>query len=93
MRCQRDSALIALAKARIWESEGWEVVVADDGGRSLGPAQLDAHVAAYRALDAAEAALDDDLIGPRLMPGAALKFGDRAAPSSRGRSAREAAPA
>jgi len=49
MRSVRDSALIAFAKARIWESEGWEVAIADDDGRSHGYAQLDAHVAAFRA--------------------------------------------
>jgi hypothetical protein len=49
MRSVRDSALIAFAKARIWESEGWDVVIADADGRSHGYAQFDAHVAAFRS--------------------------------------------
>jgi hypothetical protein len=31
VRMKRDSSLIAIAKARVWASEGWNVTVAVDG--------------------------------------------------------------
>lgn len=33
---------IAAAKARVWASEGWHVVVTDDTGKKFTPAELDA---------------------------------------------------
>ena len=39
MRSVRQSLLIAAAKARVWASEGWEVVVTD--GRMLDPADFE----------------------------------------------------
>jgi hypothetical protein len=94
MRCQRDSALIAHAKARIWESEGWDVMVAGEDGRALGPAQLDAHVAAYRALETADVAEKPDLIGPRRPATAfAREFGDAPVRSARRPSAQKAVSA
>ena len=35
MRSVRQSLLIAAAKARVWASEGWEVVVTDGEERTL----------------------------------------------------------
>ena len=93
MRYVRDSALAALAKARIWESEGWDVMVAGEDGRALGLAQLDAHVAAYRALETADIEMAD-LIGPRRPATAyAREFGDAPVRSARRPSAQEAVSA
>jgi len=38
MRSVRQSLLIAAAKARVWASEGWEVVVTDGEEKALDPA-------------------------------------------------------
>lgn len=42
MQSVRHSALIALAKARVWESEGWRVSIEGPDGREHAVAQLDA---------------------------------------------------
>jgi hypothetical protein len=41
MRWARQSLLIAAAKARVWASEGWQVVVTDGEERTLDPADLE----------------------------------------------------
>ena len=50
MRAERDnekaqsrsvSLFIAAAKARVWASEGWQVVVTDDTGKTFTPAELE----------------------------------------------------
>ena len=41
MRSVRQSLLIAAAKARVWASEGWEVVVTDGEERTLDPADFE----------------------------------------------------
>lgn len=41
LRSERESLLIAAAKARVWASEGWQVVVTDADGKTLNPAELD----------------------------------------------------
>ncbi|MGP9813972.1 hypothetical protein ACTZWT_20870 [Rhodopseudomonas sp. NSM] len=41
MQSVRNSSLIALAKARVWESEGWRVMIADPDGREHDIAQLE----------------------------------------------------
>jgi hypothetical protein len=46
VRCERISVLIAIAKARVWASEGWQVVITDGDGRTLEPAELDKLLAA-----------------------------------------------
>jgi hypothetical protein len=46
VRIERNSLLIAVAKARIWADEGWEVVVSDDAGQPLDPAEFDKLMAA-----------------------------------------------
>ena len=43
VKWERSSELIALAKARVWASEGWEVTITDDQGNelaSLGSARM-----------------------------------------------------
>jgi hypothetical protein len=37
----RQSLLIAAAKARVWTSEGWEVVVTDGEEKALDPADFE----------------------------------------------------
>ncbi len=44
--CERMSVLIAIAKARVWASEGWQVVVTDSEGKTLEPADFDRLLAA-----------------------------------------------
>jgi hypothetical protein len=40
VRWERSSKLIAVAKARVWVSEGWEVVITDDEGDKVDPAEF-----------------------------------------------------
>jgi len=37
----RQSLLIAAAKARVWASEGWQVIVTDGEGKTLDPGDLE----------------------------------------------------
>ena len=46
VRWKRTSVLIAIAKARVWTDEGWQVVVTDEEGRTLEPAEIDKPLAA-----------------------------------------------
>ena len=39
VRMRRNSSIIAIAKARVWASEGWEVTIVDDDENPLPPAQ------------------------------------------------------
>jgi hypothetical protein len=39
VRMRRSSSIIAIAKARIWASEGWDVTIIDDDENPLAPAQ------------------------------------------------------
>lgn len=41
MESERGSSLIAVAKAKVWASEGWRVVITDPQGREFAPAQFD----------------------------------------------------
>jgi len=41
MRSVRQSLLITAAKARVWASEGWEVVVTDGEEKTLDPADFE----------------------------------------------------
>ncbi len=41
LRSERASVLIAVAKARVWASEGWRVVVTDGSGTAFAPAEFD----------------------------------------------------
>lgn len=46
VKTERNSLLIAVAKARVWADEGWHVVVAGDDGTPLDPAEFDRLLAA-----------------------------------------------
>ena len=46
VKIERTSSLLIVAKARIWASEGWEVVVTDAEGKSYAPAEFDRLLAA-----------------------------------------------
>jgi hypothetical protein len=47
VRSERISLLIAVAKARVWASEGWHVVVTDGDGKKMSdPAEFDRILAA-----------------------------------------------
>jgi len=46
VKIERNSLLIAVAKARVWAEEGWRVVVAGDDGEPLDPAEFDKLLAA-----------------------------------------------
>jgi hypothetical protein len=46
VKTERNSLLIAVAKARVWADEGWNVVVADDDGKPVDPAEFDKLLAA-----------------------------------------------
>lgn len=41
LRSERDSLLIAAAKARVWARVGWDVVVTDPDGKTLDPAEFE----------------------------------------------------
>jgi hypothetical protein len=41
VKVERESSFVIVAKARIWASEGWEVVVTDSDGKSYAPAEFD----------------------------------------------------
>ena len=46
VRSERNSLLIAAAKARVWAEEGWDVSVTNGEGRKLDRAELDVLFAA-----------------------------------------------
>jgi hypothetical protein len=46
VKCERSSVLIAIAKARVWTSEGWQVSITDQEGKTLEPAEFDKMLAA-----------------------------------------------
>ena len=46
VRSERNSLLIAAAKARIWAEEGWDVSVTDGAGKKLERAELEGLFAA-----------------------------------------------
>jgi hypothetical protein len=41
LRSERESLLIAAAKARVWARVGWHVVVMDGEGKTLDPAEFE----------------------------------------------------
>ena len=41
LRSERESLLIAAAKARVWARVGWDVVVTDPDGNTLDPAEFE----------------------------------------------------
>jgi hypothetical protein len=46
VRVERESPLIMVAKARIWASEGWQVVITDADGKSYRAAEFESLLAA-----------------------------------------------
>jgi hypothetical protein len=38
--CERSSVLIAIARARVYTSEGWKVVITDEAGKALEAAEF-----------------------------------------------------
>jgi hypothetical protein len=46
VKIEQESSLIIAAKARIWASEGWQVVITDADGNSYAPAEFNRLLAA-----------------------------------------------
>jgi hypothetical protein len=46
VKIERKSSLLIVAKARIWASEGWQVVITDSEGKSYAPSEFDRLLAA-----------------------------------------------
>jgi hypothetical protein len=46
VKIERTSSFVIVAKARIWASEGWQVVITDVDGKSYAPAEFDQLLAA-----------------------------------------------
>jgi hypothetical protein len=46
VKIERTSSFVMVAKARIWASEGWQVVITDADGKSYAPAEFDQLLAA-----------------------------------------------
>jgi hypothetical protein len=46
VRVERSCLLVAVSRARVWSSEGWNVVVTDADGAQLDPATFDQLLAA-----------------------------------------------
>lgn len=39
--CERQSRLLIVAKAKVWASEGWQVIITDGDGKAYAPAEFD----------------------------------------------------
>ena len=46
VRVERQSALLIVAKAKVWVSEGWHVVIIDPEGKTYAPADFEQLLAA-----------------------------------------------
>ena len=46
IKIERKSSLVIVAKARVWASEGWKVVITDADGKSYAFAEFDRLLAA-----------------------------------------------
>lgn len=46
VRIERESTWIIVAKAKVWASEGWQVVITDTDGKSYPPEEFDKLLAA-----------------------------------------------
>ena len=46
VRIERQSTWLIVAKARVWASEGWQVVITDTDGKSYPPEEFDRLLAA-----------------------------------------------
>ncbi len=49
VKSERISSLIAVAKARVWASEGWQVTITSDEGKVFAPAEFESLLAAQSA--------------------------------------------
>jgi hypothetical protein len=49
VKSERISSLIAVAKARVWASEGWQVTITNDEGKVFAPAEFESLLAAQSA--------------------------------------------
>jgi hypothetical protein len=45
-RFERESRLVIVAKAKVWASEGWRVVITDQDGKTFAPDEFDRLLAA-----------------------------------------------
>jgi hypothetical protein len=41
VKVERQSSLLIVAKAKVWVSEGWQVVITDTDGKTYAPADFD----------------------------------------------------
>jgi predicted membrane GTPase involved in stress response len=46
VRIERESSILIAAKAKVFASEGWQVVIQDDRGHSFAPADFERAMAA-----------------------------------------------
>jgi hypothetical protein len=46
VRIERESTFLIVAKAKVWASEGWQVVITDKDGKSYPPEEFDKLLAA-----------------------------------------------
>ena len=46
VRVERQSSLLIVAKAKVWVSEGWQVVITDQDGKAYAPPEFDQLLAA-----------------------------------------------
>jgi hypothetical protein len=46
IKIERESSLLIVAKAKVWASEGWKVVITDSDGKAYEPAEFDQLIAA-----------------------------------------------
>jgi len=46
VRIERESTFIIVANAKVWASEGWQVVITDTDGKSYPPEEFDKLLAA-----------------------------------------------
>ena len=46
IKIERKSSLLIVAKAKVWASEGWHVVITDAEGKAYAPAEFDRLLAA-----------------------------------------------
>jgi hypothetical protein len=63
VRSQRESLLIAAAKARVWSRQGWDVVVTDSEGKTLDPAGFEELFATPKAAKKMPDALEQSVSG------------------------------
>jgi hypothetical protein len=50
VKSSRISLIVAVAKARVWASEGWQVTITTDDGKVFAPAEFDDLLAAWATM-------------------------------------------